>query len=232
MDPLAGFFINVLLAFYYLFENLYRMVFRRQAKNVSKDVVLVTGGANGLGRALAFRFARRGARVVIWDIDRDAIEDTVKHFTALGFKIFAYRVDVTDKEAVAKVANRVREEVGPVTLLVNNAGVVSGQKILDLTDDQITRTFAVNTISHFWTVRAFLPDMIAARQGHVVTIASLAGHLVSARLSDYCASKHAAVGFTDALRFELNNDGLEDIIVTEVSPYYIDTPMFKGVEPG
>lgn len=74
--------------------------------------------------------------------------------------------------------------------------------------------------------------MLTVGKGHIVTVASLAGHLAALRLADYCASKHAAVGFTDALRLELRNDGYEDIHVTEISPYYIDTAMFRGVQSG
>merc|ERR1712192_318767 len=85
-----------------------------------------------------------------------------------------------------------KEEVGPVTILVNNAGIVSGNTILDTPDNKIVKTFEVNVFAHFWTIKAFLPDMIASKSGHVMNIASLAGHAGANKLVDYCSSKYAA----------------------------------------
>ena len=88
-------------------------------------------------------------------------------------------------------------------MLINNAGVVSAENILNLTDQMIERTIAVNTTSHFYTIKEFLPGMIAKKRGHIVTISSMAGIAGVSKLTDYCASKHGAVGLDASLRFEL-----------------------------
>ena len=97
--------------------------------------------------------------------------------------------------------------------------------------DKIVRTFNVNVLAHFWTIKTFLPDMINAKKGHIVTIASLAGHAGTNKLVDYCASKSANIGMDEALKVELSVQGLSNMIkTTVVCPYYISTGMFEGVQ--
>jgi all-trans-retinol dehydrogenase (NAD+) len=116
-----------------------------------------------------------------------------------------------------------------VDILVNNAGIVSGRYLLDLTDDQIERTFKINVLALYWTTRAFLPGMMERGYGHVVTVASAAGLLGTCKETDYAASKSAAVGFNEALRMELRRLA-PGVRTTVVCPYYIDTGMFAGVK--
>ena len=190
---------------------------------------LITGGASGIGRLLALELTRRGARTVLWDLDEAALADADREVRQrAGASAPGYVCDVTDRRAVARVAAQVDDEIGAVDVLVNNAGVVSGKPLLELTDEAIERTFAVNVLSLYWTTRAFLPGMIERGHGHVVTVASAAGLLGVARQTDYSASKHAAVGFDEALRVELKQTA-PGIRTTVVCPYYIDTGMFTGV---
>lgn len=117
-----------------------------------------------------------------------------------------------------------------VSLLFNNAGVLSGRSLLDTPDHMIERSFNVNVIAHFWTVKAFLPTMIEKDHGHIVTIASMAGYVGIAKLIDYCSSKFAAVGFDEALRLELEVMGVENVHTTVICPYFIQaTGMFDDV---
>jgi all-trans-retinol dehydrogenase (NAD+) len=115
-----------------------------------------------------------------------------------------------------------------VDVLVNNAGVVGGRPLLELSDAQIETTFAVNTLALFWTTRAFLPAMIERGSGHLVTIASASALIGVAKLSDYAASKWAAMGFDESLRAELRTLA-PGVRTTVVCPYYVDTGMFRGV---
>lgn len=191
--------------------------------------VLITGGASGIGRQVALKAAAAGARVVLWDIDEErlaSVRDELLRVTRSPAR--AYRCDVSDRRSVYAVADRVRSEVGAVNVLVNNAGVVSGRPFLECSDAQIERTIAVNTLAHFWTCKAFLPDMVRAGTGHVVTIASAAGVVGVARMADYSASKWAAVGFDEALRMELRQLA-PGVKTTVVCPYFVDTGMFRGV---
>jgi all-trans-retinol dehydrogenase (NAD+) len=114
-----------------------------------------------------------------------------------------------------------------VTILINNAGIVSGKKILDISVEMAELTLKVNCLSHVYTVKEFMPDMIKKNHGHIVTIASSAGHVGVPGLVDYCASKFGAVGFDEALRLEITKQGY-NIDTTCVCPTFIDTGMFKG----
>jgi all-trans-retinol dehydrogenase (NAD+) len=190
--------------------------------------VLITGGASGLGRAMALKLARRGARVIVWDLHPENLARVVEELRAAGPFAQGYRCDVSNRENVYATAAQVKEEVGPVHILVNNAGIVSGKRFLECSDEQIERTMAVNTQALFWTCRAFLPEMIANDRGHLVTIASAAGLIGVAGLADYCASKWAAVGFDEAMRMELRRLA-SGVKTTVVCPYYINTGMFHGV---
>lgn len=192
-------------------------------------IALVTGGAAGIGRLLALELARRGAIPVVWDLDEERIAEVVAELGSLtGGSARGYRCDVRDRDAVYSAADKVRAEVGDPAVIVNNAGIVSGAKLLDLPDEAIRRTFEVNVLGLFWVTRAFLPAMIDANRGHIVTVASAAGLVGVARQTDYSASKHAAVGFNESLRVELHRSAPR-VHTTVVCPYYIDTGMFEGV---
>ena len=190
--------------------------------------VLITGAARGIGRLLALGAARRGARVTVLDLDEAGLGAVRKELEALGADVAAFTADLADRGSVQAAVAQVLEQRGPVTILINNAGIVTGRTLLECTDEAIERTFKVNALALFWTVRGFLPGMIAQGRGHVVTVASAAGLAGTARLTDYCASKFAAVGFDESLRLELQRLG-HPVRTTVVCPYYVDTGMFKGV---
>lgn len=189
---------------------------------------LITGGACGIGRLVAERLAGMGAQVTVWDLDEAAIDVAVQDIRSRGGQARGYVCDVSDPGAVAGTASRVLDEAGPVDILVNNAGVVSGRYLLELTDDQIERTFKVNVLALFWVTRAFLPTIMERGFGHIVTVASAAGLIGSRKETDYAASKHAAVGFNESLRMELRTLA-PGVKTTVVCPYYVDTGMFEGV---
>jgi len=200
-------------------------------KDVRGDIILVTGGGSGIGRLMCLKFAKLGATVVTWDINSAGNEETGKMIEKEGGKVHTYTVDMSSREQIYAMATKVQDEVGDVTILVNNAGIVSGSKLLDTPDSKILRTFDVNILAHFWTIKAFLPTMLQKKRGHIVNIASLAGHSGTNKLVDYCSSKFAAVGLDEALRVEIFSEGWSDFIKTTcVCPYYINTGMFSGVK--
>jgi len=191
--------------------------------------VLITGAASGIGRLLALRLAESGGELVLWDIDRAGLEQAQAELAAAGHSADTYACDLTDQKEIAAVATRTLAESGPIDILINNAGIVSGKVLLDLSDEEIERTFQVNTLALFWTVRAFLPAMLRQDKGHIVTIASAASLAGAPKLTDYCSSKFAAFGFDESLRLELKKLG-SNVKTTIVCPYYIDTGMFDGVK--
>jgi all-trans-retinol dehydrogenase (NAD+) len=174
--------------------------------------------------------ARVGAAVTVWDLDEDGASRVAMEASEAGATAaHSFACDVSDREQVYERADEVRARAGDVDVLVNNAGIVSGRPLLDLPDENIERTFAVNTLALFWTTKAFLPAMKARGSGHLVTVASAAGLIGTARETDYAASKFAAVGFAESLRQELRR-GAAGVRTTVVCPYYVDTGMFEGVK--
>jgi len=199
-------------------------------RSVKGEVVLVTGGGSGLGRRLASMFAAEGATVVVWGRNEQNLQQTVAEVAAAGGSCEYAAVDVTDCSAVNAAADEVLRRHGKVDVLVNNAGVVNGMGILEMNEAKIVNSFNVNVISHFYTVRRFLPGMMSSNSGQVVTVSSCAGLDGVNRMTDYCASKYAAVGFSESLSEEMRCNGYDGITVTLICPYYFDSGMFEGVK--
>ena len=195
--------------------------------NLRGSRILVTGGARGMGLAIAKGAAARGASVVLWDRDAEALR-AAEAEVAGAEPVVGQAVDVADRGAVDAAAARLVSERGPVDILVNNAGVVSGKRFADLSPEEVERTLAVNAASLFWTTRAFLPAMIRRGRGRIVTMASAGGLVGVPGLSDYCASKFAAVGFHESLRAELRREA-PGVGATLVCPFFVNTGMFAGV---
>lgn len=150
-------------------------------------------------------------------------------FKQEGFELTTDVVDLSKREAIEAAAQSVLRKHNQLDILVNNAGVVTGKPFLDCEPMYIQRTMDVNINAHFWTCRAFLPNMIQRKHGHVVTIASMAGHAGTPRLADYAASKFAAVGFDESLRVEMKMQKT-NVKTTCVCPFYISTGMFEGAQ--
>ena len=188
--------------------------------------VVITGAASGLGRRMALGVAKRGGALSLWDVNGPGLDAVIAEVESLGARAQPVVCDVSDRRAVYLAAAGI---VDPVDVLINNAGVVNGQSLLEIPDEQIERSLQINTHSLFWMIKAFLPAMIERNRGHIVTIASAAGLIGVPRLTDYCASKFAAVGLDESLRAELRKRA-PGVRTTVVCPYYIDTGMFEGVK--
>ncbi|KAG2532657.1 hypothetical protein JM16_000310 [Phytophthora kernoviae] len=200
-------------------------------KSVKDHVVVITGGAMGIGRLIALRFAALGAIVLIWDLNAELGKDLVKDIENLGGRARFYEVNVADREKVYIIGQEVVKDFGAVDILINNAGIVGGRPVLESSDAMIERTMAVNATSHFWTIKAFLPMMVKRNKGHIVSVASAAGIFGSPGMVDYGASKFAALGLMLSLRQELQAMGLDGVHTTVVCPGFIKTGMFEGVNP-
>lgn len=228
---LIGFLVLTVVC---IFESIIKMFIptKYKMKNIVGEIALVTGGGGGLGRLIALRLANLGAIVVIWDVNKAGTEETVKLVQAAGGTCYGYVCDLCDRKDVYEKAALVQKEVGKVTILINNAGVPgSHTRFMDTSDLSIIRTMDVNVMSHFWTAKAFLPSMMESNKGHIVSIASLAGHLGVPKMIDYCTSKFAAIGFEEGLHMELAADGY-NINTTVICPFFIrSTGMFEDVSP-
>lgn len=199
------------------------------AKSLAGKVVLITGSGHGVGRELALRLARLGAKLLLVDIHKEnneAVAYEVKQEG--GTSAVSYVCDVSDENQVRLLARKVAQDVGPVAVLVNNAAITNCQPVLTLQPEQIRRTLDVNLLSHFWMIQEFLPGMLAQKEGHIVAVSSIAGFIGTGYLTDYCASKFAVRGLMNALEEELFQLGLLDKIkLTTVYPVAINTGMFK-----
>ncbi|KFP80473.1 Epidermal retinol dehydrogenase 2, partial [Apaloderma vittatum] len=188
------------------------------------EIVLITGAANGIGRQIALAFAPLGAILVLWDIDDEGNKETRRLAENYGaVRVFTYHCDCSNREEVYQQADKVRKEVGDVTILVNNVGTVLGKKFCDTSGEDFEKIMRVNFFSQVWTCKAFLPAMIARNRGHLVSIASAGGLLGLYRGTDYCASKSAVIGMMEAIDSELYHSGKHGIKTTIVCPYFVRT---------
>ena len=177
-------------------------------------VALVTGGGRGIGAAIARRLAKDGARVVVLDRER----------TPLAAEIGALDVDcdLTDMASIEAALANVKREAGDVSILVQNAGIGESAPFAKTTDEMWNRAMALNATAAFRVARAIVPEMVLAKWGRVVNVASIAGLVGQAYVSAYCASKHALVGLTRAMAAELAKTG---VTVNCVCPGFVDTEM-------
>lgn len=191
--------------------------------------VLITGGASGIGKIMGRMVLEQGASLIIWDLNQEGIDQTLAALSPLG-PVHGFVVDVSDPDAVARAAQQVIAQVGLPHVLVNNAGIVTGNGYFhEQPVPDMQRTLAVNTLAPMLVTRAFLPDMIRRNSGHVCTISSSAGFISNPRMAVYASSKWAASGWSDSLRLELRRQRA-GIGVTTVTPFYIKTGMFDGVD--
>ncbi|XP_034860456.1 estradiol 17-beta-dehydrogenase 11 isoform X2 [Mirounga leonina] len=208
-------------------ESLLKLFIPKKRKSVTGEIVLITGAGHGIGRLTAYEFAKLKSTLVLWDINK-GIEDTAAECKRLGAKAYAFVVDCSNREDIYSYAKKVKEEIGDVSILVNNAGVVYTSDLFATQDTQIEKTFEVNVLAHFWTTKAFLPVMMENNHGHIVTLASAAGHTGVPFLLAYCSSKFAAVGFHKALTEELAALERTGIKTTCVCPNFINTGFIKN----
>ncbi|XP_029166747.1 17-beta-hydroxysteroid dehydrogenase 13-like [Nylanderia fulva] len=220
----------ILKTFYFICESICKTFMPVTRKSVANEIVLVTGAGHGIGKELAIGYAILGATVVCWDINEESNKQTMNEIKQMGkHSVHAYRCNVADKEEVFKVAEKVRKEVGDVTILVNNAGIAFVKKLLDHSVDEITRVIDVNLVSHYWTLRAFLPSMIEKNYGHVVATSSVTSFFGATHGTVYCATKSAIKILMEAISDELRtySKGKSLIKFTTVMPAVVFTGLAK-----
>ena len=188
--------------------------------------VVITGAASGLGLLLSQLFDAAEAHVLGIDINPDALSTAA---SKLSDRFTPLVCDLSDREQIAAVFKEIYALTPHVDILINNAGIVYGETLENHEPHQIERTFAVNTLSHFYTIGAVWGQMKTRNSGHIVSIASAGGFIGTPKLSAYCASKFAAVGIEESLRGEIRAAGLS-IHSTLIAPYFINTGMFSGVK--
>jgi len=190
--------------------------------------VLITGGSMGLGKQLTLKLCERGAIVIVWGLRKRLMKSLAEQCLHNGFHIHWQQVDVSNREMVYRSALQVLQLYGSLDILINNAGIVIGKPFLQIEDEEIQRTIDVNLMSHFWTVKAFLPEMFRRNQGHIVEISSVAGLVGMNHISEYCASKFGVFGFAESIRRECLFQK-SSVNITIICPWLMNTNMFSGV---
>jgi NAD(P)-dependent dehydrogenase (short-subunit alcohol dehydrogenase family) len=191
-------------------------------KSLEGRTAVVTGGASGIGLAVSQRFAQGGAKVAIFDLNGDAAEKAAQELTAKGHEAIACGVDVSVRSQVERAVAQVHELLGPVHILVNNAGIASLMPFLSIDEETWDRVFSVNMKSMYHCTQLMAPDMIDAGWGRIINISSAAAQRGSEAMAAYAASKGAVISFTRALAVEFGGYG---ITVNTIPPGFIMTPI-------
>jgi NAD(P)-dependent dehydrogenase (short-subunit alcohol dehydrogenase family) len=195
------------------------------ARSLAGQVVAITGGARGIGRATAAALITQGARVAIGDIDAAMVEETAQE---LGSGTIGLPLDVTERASFSDFLDRAESELGPLDVLINNAGIMPIGPFLGETDGIAAKMIDVNLRGVIFGSKLGLERMVPRGRGHLVNIASMAGKGGFPGIATYCATKHAVVGLTEALRKEFRPSGVG---VTVVMPMGVNTELYSGIEP-
>ena len=186
---------------------------------------IVTGAGSGLGQATAKRLAREGVAVAVWDINEAGARRTADDIVAAGGRAIASRVDVSSRAQIDAGLERAHAELGPVNILVNNAGMTGFVPFLEITEEAWDRMMVVNLKSMFMAAQAVLPDMLAAGWGRIINISSSSAQSGAVRMAHYASSKGGVIAFTKSLAMEFAAQG---ITVNNVPPGFVDTPMLRA----
>lgn len=194
-------------------------------RSLNGKVAIVTGAGSGIGRAIAIRLAEDTAKIAIWDVNGEGAEETAKMIRDAGGEAIALKVDCSDKTAIQSAAKTVREKLGPILILVNNAGIAPFNPFMEIEDDLFDKTIAINLRGPYLMTKEVMPDMLAASWGRIINITSSSVQSGSFAQVHYVASKGGLLGMTKALALEFAATG---VTVNMVPPGFIDTPMLRA----
>jgi 2-hydroxycyclohexanecarboxyl-CoA dehydrogenase len=188
-------------------------------------VAVVSGGGSGIGRACCIQLARDGASVAVWDLNAKHAAETVRAIQSEGGKAAAYVGDATDPSAISKTLAAIRAELGPVLILVNNAGISHFKSFLEVTREDLERIYRINVFGPFLLTQAAVPDMLTAGWGRIIFISSSSAQTGTALQPHYASSKGGIISLSRSLAQAFADQG---ITVNNVSPGFIDTPMMRA----
>ena len=185
-------------------------------------VALVTGAAQGIGKAVALLLARNGADIVVWDINLEKAEETANEIRSIGRKALAVKVDVAHWNDVEQMVEVILEKFAKIDILVNNAGITRDKLILRMTEEDWDAVLDVNLKGTFHCTKAVVRHMAKQRSGKIINIASVVGEMGNASQANYSASKAGVIGLTKTIAREFAQRGIN---INAIAPGYIETPM-------
>lgn len=188
-------------------------------------VAVITGASKGIGKAIAKALAQQGCNVALNGRNTDDLKAAEKEISQLGVKVLTISGDVRNSKDVEAMAKATERELGPATILVNNAGIGQFAEVAQMSDEHFRSILETNLFGVFYCCRAFLPGMIQKEQGHIINIASLAGKNPFAGGSAYCASKAALISFAECLMLEVRHHNIK---VTTICPGSVQTDFGSG----
>jgi len=209
-------------------------IFSTTEKNIRNEIVLVTGSGRGLGQQMALLFAKRGAIVVLCDINETGNLHTAEMITKeLGSttnnekRVFAYTCDIGNRDEVKNLVEKIQRDVGEITMLVNNAAILSSKSLLKMTEEEFSRCLDVDLFAPYWLIREILPSMMKRNHGHIVTMLGSTAVFGLANFSDICTAKSGLVGFMESIDHELTLEGHDGIYTTAAVSHYVSTGLYQ-----
>ena len=191
--------------------------------NFKNRVVVITGASSGIGEAAAEKFAKKGANIVLVARRKEKLEQVEKNLSKYSIKTLIQVCDVSDKEQVKQMSEKVIETFSKIDILVNNAGFVIYGKIKELSIEDIESQMQTNYFGTIYCTKSFLPHLLKQNSGHIVNVASVGGSFGVPGIASYCATKFAILGFSEGLHHELHDT---NVGVTVVSPIMVRTSLF------
>ncbi|KAJ6648782.1 Short-chain dehydrogenase/reductase family 16C member 6 [Pseudolycoriella hygida] len=224
----------------FVFEIIYSLikkVIRDKPKDISGEIVLITGTAHGIGKELALQYTAQGCEVICVDINEENNDKVVEEANSLRMgTAYGYKCDVRNREELKKLSDQIISDVGHVSVVVNNAGVMPSHPLLRHTENEIRQVFEVNVFANFWILESFLPHLLSKGRGHVIAISSMAGLCGLNNLVPYCATKFAVrglmEGLTEEIRLTQNSSVCADSLRVEEAaiPTDVHKPNKKEVQ--
>jgi NAD(P)-dependent dehydrogenase (short-subunit alcohol dehydrogenase family) len=195
----------------------------KQPKSLNGNVVVITGAARGIGRATAGALAAKGARVAIGDLDADLAEQAASE---IGGGAIGLALDVTDRPGFTAFLDEVERQLGPIDVIINNAGIMPTGNFEDETDESTVRQISINLLAVMHGTKEGMRRMKPRRTGHIINISSAAGKIAGARVASYSAGKFGVAGFSEAIAAELHGTGVE---ISCVYPSLTNTALISGL---
>jgi NAD(P)-dependent dehydrogenase (short-subunit alcohol dehydrogenase family) len=196
----------------------------KERRRLEDKVVAITGGARGIGKATAMALLRKGCRIAIGDIDADLARETAE---ALGGGAIGMHLDATDRRSFEAFLDATERELGPLEVLVNNAGIMPVTRFVEESEESMRRQVDLNVHGVLIGTQLAMRRMSPRRRGHIVNVASSAGKVGVPGIATYSGTKHAVVGFSEAVRHELRGSGVD---VSIVMPVLVNTALTEGID--